>query len=129
MPGPLSMDLRERVLRAYQAKKGTVERLAKRFDVSRATIERWLALHRKTGSVAPSPMGGARNGKFDAVSEQRLRELVAEQPDALIRELQERLFRELGLKVSPSTVDRALVRLGLTRKKRRSMRRSETPSE
>lgn len=128
MPAPLSMDLRERIVRAYEAKEGSAAYLAERFDVSQPTVERWLRRHRRTGSVAPSAMGGARNSKFDAHSEQRLREMVAEQPDVLVRELVERLGRELELRVSDSAVRRALHRLGLTRKKRRSTPPSATVS-
>jgi transposase len=52
----------------------------------------------------------------------RLRELVAQQPDASTRELHERL----GTDCSVSAVDMALRRLGLSFKKRRSMRPSRT---
>lgn len=55
--------------------------------------------------------------KIDLV---KLRELVAEQPDATIRELHQRL----GVQCSESAVVMALKRLDLTFKKRRCMLRS-----
>ena len=48
---------------------------------------------------------------------QRLQQLVEQQPDATIKELQQRL----GLDCCESAVGEALKRLGLTFKKRRSM--------
>jgi transposase len=129
MPRPLSNDLRERVVRAYLAEEGTAEQLAARFGVGTASVERWVARHRQTGSVAPKEMGGNRNGKFDASSEQRLRHRVLQQPDATLAELVQWLADELNLSVSDSAVDRALRRLGLVRKKRRSAPRRGTATE
>ena len=50
----------------------------------------------------------------------RLRQLVAQQPDATAKEL----HRRLGIDCSVSAVDMALRRAGLTFKKRRRVRRS-----
>ena len=130
MPAPYSLDLRERVVAAYdEGAGGTYVEIAIRFDVGEATVDRWVSRHRRTGSVAPDAMGGRRHGKFDAAADARLAAMVAEDVDATRLELMERLRIELGLVVSHSAVQDALQRLGLTRKKRLSMRRSATPSE
>ena len=129
MPAPYSIDLRKRVVEAYnEGAGGTYVEIAIRFDVGEATVDRWVSRHRRTGSVAPDAMGGRRHGKFDAVVDAKLAAMVAEDVDATRLELMERLRDELGLVVSHSAVQDALVRLGLTRKKRLSMRRSATPS-
>jgi transposase-like protein len=48
-----SMDLRERIVAAYQAGEGSVRALAVRFAVTPRSVSRYLALVRDTGSVAP----------------------------------------------------------------------------
>src|SRR5262245_41855051 len=48
-----SMDLRERVSAAYAEGNATYEAVAERFRLGRATVSRWLRLHRETGNVAP----------------------------------------------------------------------------
>ena len=49
---PYSMDLRERVLRAWDA-SGDAEEVAATFAVSRAWVHRLVQRRRETGSIAP----------------------------------------------------------------------------
>ncbi len=53
MPAPYSKDLRERVVAAYEPGAGDQVEVAQRFNVGEATVRRWWALKRKSGSVAP----------------------------------------------------------------------------
>ena len=99
-----------------------------RFHVGQATVDRWVSRMRHRGTVAPDVMGGRRHGKFDATSDAKLAEMVAEDVDATQAELKDRLRDELGLVVHPSSVGEALRRLNLSRKKRRSTRPSATPN-
>ena len=128
MPAPYSKDLRERVVRAYLDGHGTYAEVADRFGVGEATVDRWVARVRRTGSVDPDAMGGDRRCKFDEESEALVVALVEEQPDVTRDELVVLLRDRAGLDVSPAGVQRALERLGLTRKKRRSMLRNATPN-
>jgi putative transposase len=127
MPAPYSVDLRERVVRAYLSGAGTYAEVASRFDVGEATVDRWVSRFRRAGSVEPDPMGGDRHSKFGESDEATLRELVEEDPDITRDELV-RALADRGLEVSTSAVQRALERNALTRKKRRSTLRSETPT-
>lgn len=110
----ISMDLRVRIFNARQAGESTAE-VADRFDVSTAFVRRLIQRHRETGSLAPS---NARRGPRLRLADEadRLRTLVAEQPDLTPAEIRDRL----GLTVRPLTVWRMLRRLGLTFKKSRS---------
>lgn len=128
MPAPYSNDLRERVVAAYLGGQGTYAEIAERFDVGVATVDRWVSRKRRSGSVAPDPMGGDRHSKFSPEAEARLAQMVSEQPDITRDELVKCVRDELDLVVSPAAVQRALVRLGLTRKKRLSTPPSETRS-
>ena len=116
MATPYSQDLRERVLAAYDRGVPTRE-IAAMFQVSPAWARRLKQRRRETGQTGARPMGGATVIKIDMT---RLAELVREQPDATLRELRDRLGNVCG----ESAVCLALQRLGLTFKKRRSMRRS-----
>ena len=112
MPLPLSQDLRDRVLAAYDRGQQTKE-IAANFDVSPAWARRVKQIRREEDRTTPLPMGGVRVVKIDL---QQLRKLVEEKPDATIPELHQRL----GLNTCcESAVGRALIRLGLTFKKRR----------
>ena len=118
MATPYSQDLRERVLAAYDRGVPT-QQIAVMFQVSPAWARRLKQRRRETGEVAPRPMGGATVIKIDMA---RLAELVRQQPDATLRELRGRLGNVCG----ESAVCLALKRLGLSFKKRRSMRPSRT---
>jgi transposase len=112
MPSPFSQDLRDRVLAAYDRGEQTKE-IARNFDVSPAWVRRVKQIRREEGRTTPLPMGGMRVVKIDL---EQLRQLVEEKPDATIPEL----HRRLGLDTCcESAVGRALIRLGLTFKKRR----------
>jgi transposase len=118
MGAAYSQDLRDRVLAAYDRGMAT-SRIAEVFAVSPAWARRIKQDRRETGRTTPRPMGGVRRVKIDPV---RLRELVAAQPDATLKELRERL----GIVCAESAICMALKRLKLSFKKRRSMRPSRT---
>src|SRR5947208_3321840 len=61
MAGPLSNDLRERIIAAWQSRQyGSWEQIADTFRVGRATVDRLIRRFRMTGSVDPAPHGGGR---------------------------------------------------------------------
>ena len=113
-----SQDLRERVLAAYDRGMRT-QQIAEVFGVSKAWARRLKQRRRETGETRPRPAGGARVVKIDRT---RLAELVAERPDATLKELREML----GVECAESAICMALKKMGLTFKKRRSTPRSRT---
>jgi len=58
MTKPYSMDLRERVVSAVDAEGMSRHEAAARFGIAVSSAIRWMARYRKTGSVAPSKIGG-----------------------------------------------------------------------
>ena len=56
--GPLSVDLRKRVVSAVREEGMSCRAAARRFGVSFASAIRWVAALRERGSYAPLPMGG-----------------------------------------------------------------------
>src|SRR5439155_25295264 len=89
--GPYSMDLRRRVAEAVQNQEGSLRQLARRFCVSVTFITRLLGRRRQTGSLAPRPHGGGHRPALDEAGQQRLQQLLQEQPDATLEELAQRL--------------------------------------
>ena len=117
-----SMDLRERVVAACDARDGTRGQIAARFSVSVSWIRDLLRRRRETGSIAPRPRGGGRAPAFDGPAAGRLRDAVRADDDATLAEL----AAAAAVACCPSAVHRALVRLGITRKKSRGGRPSRT---
>ena len=109
-----SYDLRERVVRACDAGRGTRQQIADLFGVSTAWVRRLLQRRRETGAFAARPHAGGPPPKLTPGRCDRLAVLVSEQPDATLAELRDRLAAGVHL----STVARALARLGLTVKKK-----------
>src|SRR6516225_4420472 len=104
-----SQDLRERVVRACDERRGTRQPIADLFGVSTAWIRRLLQRRRTTGSFAARPHAGGAP-KMTPARCDRLVVLLTEQPDATLAELRDRLAAPVHL----STIARSLVRLGWT---------------
>lgn len=117
MARPLSVDLRERIVRAVEAGSSRRE-AAEQFAVSESCAIKLLQRWERTGSVAPARIGGRKPFALAAHAD-RVRALVAGQPDLTLEELKARLA-EQGIEVGRSSVDRFLKALGLTQKKRHS---------
>jgi transposase len=121
---PYSTDLRQRIVDAYKKAEGSVRELAERFVVTPKTVQNYLNLERETGSVVPRPHGGGPVPKLDDAGVQEVRVVVDEKNDRTLDEVAKELDARLKVHVGRTTVWRALDRLGLTRKKRRSARAS-----
>ena len=117
MPAPLSIDLRQRVVAAYQDKEGSMRHLSERFKVSLSFVRDLTRQYRQTGTVAPKPHGGGAIAKLGVAQLPIVRALVEDQPDALLEELCERFAEKTGVMVSISTMHRAVHRLKLSVKK------------
>ena len=118
---PYSMDLRKRVVRAWDAGLDA-ESVAAKYEVSRAWVHRLLQRRRETGSIAPRKQTKFRR-RLLADQEARLAALIAARPDATLAELREALPTSAAL----STLWVAIDRLQLTVKKNRTRRRA-TPA-
>jgi transposase len=113
MPAPVSVDLRQRILDAYQAKEGSQRQLAERFKVSLSFIRDLMRHHRETGTVQPKPRGGGAVAKLGKEQLPIVEALVKAQPDALLTELCDRFAKQTGIEVSVSTMQRVVSQLRL----------------
>ncbi len=119
MPRAHSMDLRQRIVDARQAGESKLS-LSHRFAVGYATVNRYMRQLEQSGSVAPKPHGGGMPRAVDDQGEALLRALLTEKPDLTDAELTQRYHERSGKRASKSSINRALRRMGLTRKKSRS---------
>jgi transposase len=108
-----SMDLRQRVLQ--DADEGiSIREVARKYRVSTAWVRRLRQRRRETGQIGPKAQ---RRGPVPAAVKfaGQISEAVRQAPDATLDEYRQRF----GLPMSRATLARALIVLGLTRKKSR----------
>ena len=119
MPGSLSNDLRIRAVKTWLAGEKSQEDVAMLFDIGVATLRRWTTSYRKSGTVAPKRADHSNHPKkLNEEALQFLRGLLDVGCDATDEELADRLREEKGVHVSRQTVNRAVNRMGYTRKKK-----------
>lgn len=121
-----SMDLRERVVAAYDRGGLTEADVARLFNIGEATVRRWRRRARDTGSAAPASHGGGNEPRVLPEHEPLVRALVAEQPDRIVVDVAALFVERAGRRCSRSSMSRALARMDLTRKKRPSSTASAT---
>jgi len=108
-----SQELRWQVLHAVDEGSSRIE-IIKRFDVSRATIKRYLKQRRETGNVLPRPIPGRPKVKGKALEAQLARQLEA-YPGATLADHCQIWETEQGMQVSLSTMSRAIHAMGWER--------------
>src|ERR1700680_3355373 len=122
MGKPYSDDLRERVVAAIEAGHTRVK-VAERDNMALSTVGEFMKRKRETGSISPDKFGGYKTFTLEPHTD-RVKELVAEQPDSTLAELQVRSAKE-KVKVSPSGISRFLHHINLTFKKKAYTRRNK----
>src|SRR5512132_395191 len=111
---PYSTDLRERVAAAVDHQEGSLREIARRFRVSLSFIVRLFQRRRDADTIEPKPHGGGPPPALGPDDQERLAELIREQPDATLEQLKQRG----GFTCSLKTLWRALRQRGLTLKKK-----------
>ncbi len=125
---PYSIDFREKVIKAYERGDTSIRKLAARFDVSKAFVQRLLKQKKLLGHVQPRKQGGGMKSELDEYSIE-LTQMVENYADATLEEYCEYWGETYGSWYSTSTMCRALQKQQLTRKKRRSAALKEQPRE
>jgi len=83
---PLSMDLRRRIVSAYENGEGSHQRLAKRFSVSRAVVGKLVRQHRQLRTLEPQMHHRGRKPAIAGKKEQQLLRHLQQHPDATLLE-------------------------------------------
>lgn len=112
----LSIDLRERILKAYDKGGVTREDVAGRFDVSLGMVKKLLQQRKRTGDIASRHRYSGRKPMITDGHKLELRRLVEDRADMTLEELR----GAIGVNCSLTAIHYALARMGLSYKKRRS---------
>src|ERR687887_326848 len=113
-----SMDIRERVIENLEHE--SMRKTAKRFRVSEYFVYRLKQRYREAGTLAPRPHGGGQGPLVDEAGGEFIRPVLAEASDLTLNELCERYEGRFAGKVSKSSMDRALRRVGFSPKTKTS---------
>ena len=109
-----SLDLRQRILDAYDQDEGTRAEVAQRFRVSLGMVKKLLQQRRRIGDIAPRHRLAGRKPTLLAPHRSQIRTLLERKPDVTLKELRQ----ALGLECSVQAIQVVLGKLGLTYKKR-----------
>ena len=111
----LSLDLRERIVSAYENKEGSYSALAARFSVSKAVVGKLVRQQRECGTLQPQVHLRGRKRAIVGEKLQQLRQHLVDYPDATLAER----IEALELDCSINTMWLAIRRLGCRYKKNR----------
>lgn len=121
-----SEDLRQRIVEAVERGMPRLD-VVRTFQVSLATIKRYLKQRRDTGQLRPKPRPGRPATKGAALAAQ-VDPLLEANPDATLDDLCQQWATLAGVRVSVATMSRVVRRVGWTRKKRHWVRVNATSS-
>ncbi len=118
----LSLDLRERILTAYDPKEGPREEVAERFRVSLGRVKKLLQQRRRIGDVRAQHQRSGRKPRIVASQQRPLRTLLDKKPDLTLKERRP----ATGLTCTLPAIHYTLAKRGRTYKKRPSVPANET---
>ena len=118
----LSLDLRERVVAAYDREEGTREEIAHHYRVSVGMVKKLLQQRRRTGHIGPLHHRSGRKPLIVDTHQRQMRSLLSRKPDLTLKELR----TAVGLDCTLPAIHYGLKKMGLTYKKRRSGPASKT---
>ena len=110
----ISLDLRERILTAYDLGEATRAEVGQRFRVSEAMVKKLLQQRRHTGEIGPRHYRSGRKPRILPAHRERLRALLAQKPDLTLAELRS----ALALACTLPAIHYVLAAMDLTYKKR-----------
>lgn len=112
----LSMDLRERIVAAYEAGEGSHSQLSKRFVVSKSVVGKLVRQFRQLGTLEPQTHTRGRKRVVKEEQETQLEEHLQQFPDATLEDR----IEALGLQCSVNAMWHAVRRLKYRYKKNSS---------
>ena len=112
-----SIDLRKRVLSAYDSDKYSLNDIAKQFQVTTRWIQKLRQQRQQEGSIAPKPQNQGRKPAFRAKHLKQLDDFVKRYPDATLEEIRESFADRVNCSIV--TIHNTLKRLGWRYKKNR----------
>ncbi len=121
---PTSIDLRERIVAAYDACEGTRQQIADRFKVSLGLVKKLLAQRKNLGTIEPQYQNVGRKPAFDGENLRQLDKFLQKHADATLIEIQEHFSGCISC--SLQAIANAIKRLGWRYKKNRYVLANKT---
>ena len=117
MPKPYSLDLRQKIVDAYDRGDISQRGLAKQFGVAKSFVQKLLKQRRDTDSIAPKVRAQQTQPKLNAEHRAVLADLVEVSNDATLEELCDQVHQQTGVRVGTTTMHNTLKKMELTVKK------------
>ena len=117
-----SLDLRERVMKAYDRGEWTVREIAERFEVGEWWVHKIKRQRQEEGSLAPRKGKVGQPRSFQGGEVNRLQRYVEKHPDATLEQIREKL----GVTCTVVTIHHTLRRLGYRYKKNAAGQRARS---
>ena len=118
MPAPISIDMRNRIMKAYNSGK-PVKEIAEQFYVGPDCVYKLIRRVKETGSVHPFPLNNGRKPKLNPEQLEAIREKLRARPDITLANL----IHELDLPIGPSALSKIIIhKLNIKRRARRRLR-------
>jgi transposase len=112
-----SIDLRKRVLDAYDSDKYRLGQIAEQFQVTIRWIQKLRRQREREGTIAPRPQNQGRKPAFRGPDLEQLDDFVKGYPDATLEEIKEHFSGQVDCSVV--AIHHTLKRLGWRYKKNR----------
>lgn len=117
MPKAYSLDLREKIVNAYDRGGSSQRDVAKQFGVAKSFVQKLLKQRRETGSIAPKVRKDQTPPKLNDDHRSILADLVDANNDATLAELCDQVHQRTGVRVGITTMHTTLKKMQLTVKK------------
>lgn len=114
---PYSTEFREKIIKVYEQGHTSIRKLAARFDVSKAFVQKLLKQKKLTDNIQPKKPGSRLKSVLHSSAAQ-LFDMVEKYPDLTLSEYCEYWREHSQQSVSPSMMCRELKKHNLTRKKK-----------
>jgi transposase len=121
----ISLDLRQRIVEAYEQKEGSMRCIGKRFKVGKNTVLRLIKQKRETGALTPQAKGGSKPKQTTPENQILISKILLEQNDATLSELCDLMTAETRQPISISSMHRLIEKIGWTRKKKLCTRQNK----
>lgn len=112
-----SLDFREKIVTAYEAGNTSIRKVAKRFMVTKRTVQRLITQNKETGDLTPKKVGTKKASPLEA-HKLVIVEMVELHPDWTLWQYCEEIAEKTGVSVSTGSLCRFLAKQELTLKKR-----------
>jgi transposase len=124
MTRPISIEIREKIVKAYKDSVGTPTQIAKMFDTTARSVHRFVQRYRERGDLTPDPLPG----RPPILTEENLKiieKIILKKLDGTLNEHRDEFEKQTNISVTYVTIHNACKILDLRLKKKVSMQQSK----